>query len=106
MPRVSFPVEELLIPQVTTPAAGSHLSVSLTPASVAAATAAYQNLTVTGLKAGTAIVPLTDPIANSTALVSARCTTDNTLALQFVNPTAGPLTPTAGTYTFLLVKVA
>lgn len=106
MPRVSFPVEELLIPQVTTPAAGSHLAVSLTPAAVTAATAAYQNLTVTGLKAGTSIVPLTDPISNATALVSARCTTDNTLALQFVNPTAGSLTPTAGTYSFLLIKTA
>lgn len=106
MPRVNLSAEEILIPQVATPAAGSHLSVSLTPASVAAATSAYQNLTVAGLKAGTSIICMTNPIANSVSLVSARCTANDTLALQFANPTAGALTPTAGVYTFLLVKVA
>jgi len=28
----------------------------------------------------------------------------NTLRLTFVNPTAGSVTPTAGTYTFLVIK--
>lgn len=106
MSRVTTDTDNLIIPAVNTPNAGSHLSVSLTPAAVAAATAAYQTFTIAGLRPGTAIVPLQDPIANATALVSARCTTANTLALQFVNPTAGELTPTTGTYSFLLIKTA
>ena len=31
-------------------------------------------------------------------------TVANTLRLTFVNPTAGSVTPTAGTYTFLVIK--
>jgi hypothetical protein len=104
MSRVTTDTDNLLIPAVATPAGGSHISVTLTPAEVAAATAAYQNVTVAGLVAGTGVIPMQNPIANATALVSAKCATTGTLALQFVNPTAGALTPTTGTYTFLLVK--
>lgn len=99
-------VGQLTIPQVSSLAGGSLLAVSLTPAQVAAATAAYQNVSVAGVAAGDAILCVDDPISNSTSLVSARCTTSGTLALQFVNPTAGALTPTAGTYRFLVIKTA
>lgn len=106
MSRVTLSPDELLITQVSSPAAGSHISLTLTPASVAAATAAYQNFTVAGLVAGTGVIAMQNPIANATALTAARCTTANTLALQFTNPTAGALVPTTGTYTFMLVKAA
>jgi hypothetical protein len=93
---------------VMTPAArGSSLvSLSLTPASVGAATSATQNVTIPGIVVGDVVVPAADPITNATALVAARVASANTVALRFVNPTAGPLTPTAGAYTFLVVKTA
>ena len=84
----------------------SMVSVSLTPASVAAATVAYQNLTVPGVAVGDNVIPVTDPIANSVSLTSARVASANTLALQFSNPTAGALSPTAGVYTFLVIPQA
>ena len=84
----------------------SMVAVSLTPASVAAATCAYQNLTVPGVAMGDNVLAVTDPIANSVALTSARVAAANTLSLQFTNPTAGALTPTAGVYTFLVIPQA
>lgn len=102
----SFSSQELVVPLVTTPNAGSAVQLTLTPASVAAATSAYQNFTVAGLRVGDLILPTEDPIANSVAVTSARCTVANTLAVQFTNPTAGALTPTAGAYKFLIIKTA
>lgn len=96
--------QEVLIPTVDGPAKGSHLSLSLTPAAVSAATAAYQNFTVAGLLTTDTIIPAGDPISNATALTNARCTTAGTMAVQFANPTAGSLTPTAGTYKFLVIR--
>lgn len=95
---------ELRIPATTSVAGGSLVSLSLTPASVAAATAAKQTFTVAGLETGFSVVPLTNPITNSVALTSAQVSAANTLQLGFVNPTAAALVPTAGTYTFLVIK--
>jgi hypothetical protein len=77
-------------------------SLSLTPAQVAAATSAYQNLTVTGVAVGDFVVCIGDPIANATAVTGAKVASANTVAVSFTNPTAGPLTPTSGTYVFLV----
>lgn len=99
-------VSDLTIPLSDTAHKTSMVSVSLTPASVAAATAAYQSLTIPGVQVGDQVLCSTDPITNSTALVSARVTATNTVALQFLNPTAGALTPTAGTYVFLVIATA
>ena len=104
MSRVTTDTDNLIIPSVATPAGGSYISVSLTPASVATITSAYQNITVAGLVAGTGVIPVQNPISNAVALTAARCVTNDTLALQFTNATAGALTPTAGVYTFLLLK--
>lgn len=97
-------VTKLRMPTVTSVAGGSLISVSLTPASVAAATAAKQTVTVAGLAVGDQVVVLSNPITNSTALASAEVSAADTLRLSFVNPTAAALTPTAGTYTFLVIK--
>jgi hypothetical protein len=99
-------VTEVAIPLVDSAQKGSMVSVSMTPASVAAATAAYQTLTLAGVSVGDAVLCVTDPINNATALVSARVTAANTVALQFVNPTAGALTPNPGTYVFLVIPQA
>ena len=78
---------------------------SLTPVSVAAATAAAQTRTsIPGVEATDIVIPVRNPIANSVALTNAVANGANSLSLTFVNPTAGALVPTAGTYTFLVIK--
>lgn len=104
MSRESISPTELRMPAVTAPAAGSLLSLSLTPASVATIVAAKQTFTVAGLNVGDQVVILSNPITNAVALVQAEVSAANTLRCMFVNPTAGALTPTAGTYTFLVIK--
>lgn len=90
---------------VTEKAPSSLISVTLTPASVAAATAAAQTLTaIPGVEATDIVIPVRNPIANSTALVGAVANGANSISATFVNPTAGALTPTTGTYTFLIIK--
>lgn len=99
-----FTVTQLSMPLVDAVAKGSLVSLSLTPAAVGAATAAKQTFTVAGLKVGDQVAILSNPIANSVALAQAEVSAANTLRCMFVNPTAGSLTPTAGTYTFLVLK--
>jgi hypothetical protein len=73
-------------------------SASLTPASVAAATAAEQTFTVTGLQVGD-IVTLNGPAPTAgTGVGGVRVSAINTLAINFFNCTAGALTPASGTY--------
>jgi len=95
---------EIRMPAVATPAAGSLLSLTLTPASVATIVAAKQTFTVAGLKVGDQVVILSNPITNAVALVQGEVSAADTLRLMFVNPTAGALVPTSGTYTFLVIK--
>lgn len=85
--------------------ASSLISATLTPASVATVVAVKQTgFTVPGVDATDIVIPAQDPIINAVALVGAKATAANTVSLTFVNPTAGALTPTAGTYTFLVFK--
>ena len=74
------------------------IAVSFTAPEVAAATAAEQTITVTGVKAGDMVSVSPPANTKKTACASARVSADNTVALMFVNPTAGALTPDAGTY--------
>jgi hypothetical protein len=77
---------------------------SITPASVAAATVAEQTFTVAGLTTADKVIVNPPSIANATGIVGARASAADTLALRFTNPTAGALTPTAGTYTVLAFR--
>lgn len=71
---------------------------TITPASVAAATVAEQTFTVPGLQLGD-FVDVTPPgITAGVAPICARVSALNTIAISFVNPTAGALTPAAGVY--------
>jgi hypothetical protein len=80
------------------------LSVAVTPASVSAATSAEQTFTVSGLAVGDFVaISTTASTGNATAITSARVSAANTLAIRYINPTAGALTPAADTY---LVYVA
>lgn len=89
---------------ITTQRGQAIVSVAVTPASVAAATSAEQTFTVSGLAVGDFVsVATTASTGNATAITSARVSAANTLAIRFINPTAGALTPAADTY---LVYVA
>lgn len=77
---------------------------SLTPASVAAATVAEQTFTVSGLTTADKVVVNPPSIGNATGIAGARVSAADTLAIRFVNPTAGALTPTSGTYTVIAFR--
>lgn len=77
------------------------ISASLSPAEVATVVAAEQDFTVAGLAVGDIVVVNGPANSTATALCGARVKAANTLSLTYVNPTAGALTPTAGTFTIL-----
>lgn len=86
------------------------IAVSLTPLSVATIVVAEQSFglngvsqvtAATGIKAGDVIVSVNPPaLGTACTVVAARndLTTDDKFYLQFANPTAGALVPSAGTY--------
>ena len=74
-------------------------SITLTPAAVAAASAAGQNLTIPGLLPGDCILAIPPPtLIAGVDFIAARVVTANTLPLIGVNPTAAPVTPAAGVW--------
>jgi hypothetical protein len=79
-------------------------SQTITPASVGAATVAEQTFTVTGLTTADKVIVNPPSIANATGIAGARVSAADTLAIRYVNPTAGALTPTAGTNTIIAVR--
>lgn len=102
--REEFSIGRLRVPGSTSANQGSRVTVSLTPASVGAATVADQNLSVAGVEVGDMIVCVQNPIVNAVAIVGCKCVTAGTVAATFCNPTAGALTPASGSYTFLIIK--
>lgn len=71
---------------------------SLTPTSITAATTASQTFTLPGLKV-TDFVDVGGPAPTAgTGIVGSRCSAANTLQIDFINTTAGTLTPVAGAY--------
>jgi hypothetical protein len=104
MSREVITPTELRMPTVTSVAGGSLVSLTLTPAIVATIVAAKQTFTVAGLKVGDSVIPLSNPNTTAAALCGAEVSAANTLRLTFVNPTAAGVTPTAGAYTFLVIK--
>lgn len=92
-----------------------HISVvqlALTPAACGAATATEQTFTVTGLSVGDSlqtqdvILNVYKPTAQTgLAIGSCRVSAANTISIQFINPTAGSITPTAGElYTITVLR--
>jgi hypothetical protein len=77
---------------------------TLNPASVAAATSAEQTFTVNGLAVGD-IVYVTKPTATAgVGIVGARVSAANTLAITFMNATAGALDPGSEVYTVTVLR--
>ena len=82
-------------------------SISLTPSAVSATTAPAQNFSATGI--GLLVgdqVDVSPPSATAgVALASAWVSAVDQLSIQWVNPTAGSLTPPAGNYIVVVTRV-
>lgn len=81
--------------QVGNVALDALLAVTLSPAAVAANTTAEQTFTVTGLQVGDFVNVIKPTTQAGLGIVNARVSAANTLAIAFVNSTAGSITPTA-----------
>lgn len=80
------------------------VSVSFTAAEVGAATSAEQTVTITGVLAGDQVSVSCPANTKAAVCTGARVSASNTVALRFVNPTAGALTPDAGTYLLRITR--
>lgn len=76
--------------------------VDWTPVAVAANSVVEQTVTVPGARPDMAI--FVTPPGTTAGIGSARVSAKDTVAVQFINPTAGSLTPPAGTYKFFGVR--
>lgn len=86
-------------------AAGIYvIDASLTPSEVATIVTVEQDFTVTGLKVGDAVTVCPPGITAGASIVNARVKSANTLSIQFVNPTAGAVTPLAGTHRIVVYR--
>ena len=86
-------------------AAGIYVfSSSLTPAEVATIVTVEQDFTVTGVKVGDAITVNPPGITAGASIVNCRVKSANTVSIQFTNPTAGNVTPLAGTHVFTVFR--
>jgi hypothetical protein len=87
------------------PGAAKFKTLTLTPAEVATIVAAHQNHTVPGVAADDMCVACEAPATgNASGFCSARVNAANQVTLTFTNPTAGALTPAAGTFRFAFIK--
>lgn len=80
------------------------IGISLTPAEVSATTAPTQTFTVPGLKTGDSVLVTPPGQTAGVAICSAYVSAADTLSVQFVNPTAGALTPAAGTHKITVIR--
>jgi hypothetical protein len=81
------------------------VSVTFNPASVATITTAEQTVTVTGVKVGDIVMAVNKPShTTGVGVVNARVSAADTVAVQFVNPTAGSVDPASETWTFVIAR--
>lgn len=72
------------------------IQATLSPTIVNTITAAEQTFTVNGLLVGDIVNVYKPTVQAGLGVLGARVTAANTLGIQFINPTAGNITPTAG----------
>lgn len=80
------------------------LQAALTPVAVNTITAAEQTFTVNGLLVGDFVLAQKPTAQAGVSLTHARVSAANTLALTYVNPTVGNVTPTAETYLLMVIR--
>jgi hypothetical protein len=83
-----------------------YFQATLSPAIVATITVAAQAVTVTGVKVGDICVKVEKPTEQAgLGVQGGRVSATDTVQLQFVNPTAGGITPTATElYKFVVLR--
>lgn len=79
-------------------------SATIDPASVAAATSAEQTFTVTGLTTGDKVLVSKPTATAGLGIVNARVSAADTLALTFMNATAGAIDAASESYTILAFR--
>lgn len=105
-----MPATHLSAVSVGASGAGTDLSlikvytVAINPASIAAATSAEQTFTVNGLAVGDIPVVVKPTATAGIGIGNARVSAANTLALTFINATAGAIDPPNETYTVLAFR--
>jgi hypothetical protein len=82
------------------------LSVTIDPASVATITTAEQTFTVPGLALGDFVVASKPTNTAGLGVSSCRVSAANTLAIQFVNPTAGSVDAASEVWNVLWVRAS
>jgi len=82
----------------------SVVSVSWTPTIVATITAPAQTVTVPGVLVGDAVFVTPPAQTAGVTIGSAYVSAANTVSVQFVNPTAGGVTPAAGVHKFMIMR--
>ena len=80
------------------------VSVTFNPASVATITTAEQTTTVVGLKVGDFVFWQKPTNTAGVGVVNARVSAADTLAITFVNPTAGSVDAASETWQFLVFR--
>jgi len=80
------------------------IAVTFNPASVATVTTAEQTTTVTGLKPGDFVFWQKPTNTAGVGVVNARVSAVDTLAVTFVNPTAGGVDAASETWQFLVFR--
>jgi len=80
------------------------LSGSFTPAAIAAASVSEQTFALTGVVVSDKILVNGPAPGTNPALVHARVSTADQVALTFLNPTAGTATPTSGTFSVVAIR--
>jgi hypothetical protein len=81
------------------------LQLTINPASVAAVTTAEQTFTVNGLRASDIAISASMLTASAgLGIAGVRVSAENTLALTFVNPTAGAIDAASGLFNVLIAR--
>jgi hypothetical protein len=80
-----------------------YSTASITPTVVSASSCSDQTFSVSGLAAADNVSSVTPPSALGNLSLNAYATAAGTILLHFCNPSASPVTPPAGVYSFLAV---
>ena len=79
-------------------------SATINPASIAAATSAEQTFTVTGLTTADKVFVIKPSATAGVGIVNARVSAADTLAITFMNATAGAVDPGSESYTVVAIR--
>lgn len=77
-----------------------YVTASITPTSVTNATCSDQTFTISGLTTSDSITAVKPPSSLGNVTINGYVSASNTLLLHFCNPSAAPVTPPAGVYSF------